>query len=221
MIQLPGVPAPSPVPGPTYRFGTVTALSPLRVTLDGPLESQLGASPVTLVSGLGVGDRVLVMILHAQMVVTGRVGGDRPVQSWTSSDATWTRLGRSSVSRVLATIHIPAAPYARIIDADAIAVWQSQGVGSTVGIVEAGVNLSVHQHLVANAQVRIPIAQTQYMNGYWKSTALTLHGFLLPADTSTTVRLWHWNRTSTTYTWRYDRGATGDTSQLFATARPA
>lgn len=221
MSNLLGHPQPSGQGRPVFRFGTVTSASPLRVTMDGPLETQLGATPVTLVQGLTVGTRVQVLIQHGQMVIVGRVGGDRPVQSWTSSDATWTNLGLASASRVLATINIPAAPYARIIDADAIAVWQSVAVGSVVGKISARVNLSVHQNLVANAQVRIPITQTQYMNDYWKSTPLTLHGYLLPANTATTVRLWHWNDQSETYNWRYDRGASGDTSQLFATARPA
>jgi hypothetical protein len=210
----------SQVPAPSDRFGTVTSLTPLRVTLDGPLEGQQGATPVTLARGLALGDRVQVLIHHGQMVITGRVGGDRPVQRWGSANATWANLGLSSASRVLATVDIPAAPYPRYIDVDGILVYQSQAVGSTVGQINARVAASVDRSTVTTAQVRIPIFQTQYTN-HWKAQPIAYRGHLLPANTAATARLWHWNENNLPYTWQYDRGANGETSQIYVTATPA
>lgn len=58
---------------PTYRFGTVTSVDPLRVRLDGE-SSPVPSKPVTLIAP-DVGDRVLVHIYHRQMVILGKVGG--------------------------------------------------------------------------------------------------------------------------------------------------
>ena len=57
-------------------WATVTALAPLHVRLDGE-ESALDVSPVDLVGGLVVGDRVRVTIHHGQAYIESRLGGPR------------------------------------------------------------------------------------------------------------------------------------------------
>ncbi|WP_136191974.1 hypothetical protein [Actinomyces procaprae] len=55
---------------PSYRWGTVTSASPLRVRLDGD-SAPLGASPVSLVAAPAVGARVLVLLHGRRAVVLG------------------------------------------------------------------------------------------------------------------------------------------------------
>lgn len=141
----------------------------------------------------------------------------KSAQFWDSSNASWTGLGLSNSSRVIATINIPAADYRRSISAKGIAVYQSQTISA--GTDTSRVCLSINSNVVTNAQVALPVSQNQY-NNYWKSKTLVFDGFTLPAGVSTTVRLWHWNNPNTTITWEYDRGASGETSQLFARADP-
>lgn len=69
------LPPPS-APSASYRYGTVEALNPLRVRVDGS-ESPVSSAPSTLVP-LSVGDRVRIQIYQLRMVVIGVVGGPRP-----------------------------------------------------------------------------------------------------------------------------------------------
>ncbi|WP_161924152.1 hypothetical protein [Actinomyces sp. 432] len=55
---------------PSYRWGTVTSRSPLRVRLDGDSE-PLGAAPVSLVAAPAAGARVLVLLHGRRAVVLG------------------------------------------------------------------------------------------------------------------------------------------------------
>lgn len=53
------------------RWATVTNTSPLRILYDGE-SAALGITPPTLVSGLAVGDRVLVAWQKGQIVILGK-----------------------------------------------------------------------------------------------------------------------------------------------------
>lgn len=58
-------------PPPSFRFATVTGVSPARVRLDGDTDPV--ASTPTLLSAVEVSDRVLVVINARQLIVLGVV----------------------------------------------------------------------------------------------------------------------------------------------------
>lgn len=62
-----------PEPGASFRYGSVTETSPLRVRLDGDANA-VSATPTTLAQ-VTVGDRVLVLLYHRRMVIVGVIGG--------------------------------------------------------------------------------------------------------------------------------------------------
>lgn len=68
------IPAPVPEHDVKPRWGTITALSPLRVKLDGD-DVQLPVTPAPLVYGLAVNDRVWCVLVGRQVVVAGAYGG--------------------------------------------------------------------------------------------------------------------------------------------------
>ena len=57
------------------QYGTVLGVSPLQVSLDDNPSSPLNGVPVSLVSGLVVGDRVWVVSFRSRVIVVGQVGG--------------------------------------------------------------------------------------------------------------------------------------------------
>lgn len=59
---------------PVIRWGAITQADPLRVQLDGDLDPMV-LTPMTLVAGLGVGDRVLCVEQHRRVIVLGRAKG--------------------------------------------------------------------------------------------------------------------------------------------------
>ncbi|MFA5898145.1 MAG: hypothetical protein WC829_03415 [Hyphomicrobium sp.] len=59
---------------PTFEWGEVTGATPLTVKLDGDADNMPG-TPATLVSGLQVGDRVMVLSQHRRNTIIGRGGG--------------------------------------------------------------------------------------------------------------------------------------------------
>lgn len=73
------IPQPPPE-APGFRMGTVTALNPLRVRLDGDT-SPVGSTPITVVHGLQVGNRVLTLLYHRSLTVIGVIGGVQQVPS--------------------------------------------------------------------------------------------------------------------------------------------
>jgi len=83
------LPAPKADDSPAFRYGTVTALSPLRVQLDGDA-TPVASSPVSL-EVVGVGDRVLVMIYHRRMTIVGVVGGVAPPAIVTDITSSFTK----------------------------------------------------------------------------------------------------------------------------------
>lgn len=64
----------TPVPTDIFRFGVVTAIQPLRVTLDGDA-TQTNVTPIVINESGGIGSRVLVQIHNRQIFIVGRVGG--------------------------------------------------------------------------------------------------------------------------------------------------
>lgn len=58
----------------SWLFATVTATNPLRVRLDGDA-TQIASTPITLVSGLAVNDRVWCQLHGLQLVIHGRTTG--------------------------------------------------------------------------------------------------------------------------------------------------
>jgi hypothetical protein len=100
-------------PTDKWRWATVTAVSPLRIRLDGEAE-PLDITPDTLAGPLSVGDRVWTQTSGRRILVAGVSGGDgggsgggepsQPEQyEFTQSDpaSTWTiphHLGRSPIS---------------------------------------------------------------------------------------------------------------------------
>lgn len=57
------------------QYGTVLGVSPLQVSLDDDPATPLNGVPVSLVSGLAVGDRVWTVSFRSRTIVVGRVGG--------------------------------------------------------------------------------------------------------------------------------------------------
>ena len=80
---------------PTYRWGTVTGVSPLTVLLDGPGETVLPYSPVALVP-VHAGDRVRVRHLRGVHEITG---AKRPPAStpWASAAGSVTITGNGTI----------------------------------------------------------------------------------------------------------------------------
>lgn len=68
------VPTKPPAPTLWTSWATVTSASPLRVRLDGETV-PLSATPVDLVGGLAVGNRVRVAVDKGQPYIVGRLGG--------------------------------------------------------------------------------------------------------------------------------------------------
>jgi len=71
-----------------FKWATVTAVSPLRIKLDGDT-SAIPATPDSLIdpATLAVDDRVRTELSGNRLVVLGRVGGD--VRAWTAYTPTW------------------------------------------------------------------------------------------------------------------------------------
>ena len=127
---------------PEFRWGVVTAVSPLRVRLE--LETDpLAGSPDVTVPSLLVGERVLVMVQNRRATVVAR-GGDTVRRSGRLSvpTGTLTQVGTSGVYTATIAFTVPAvAPPGCLIRIDAVAVgngwgWFSQvsqvpGVSST------------------------------------------------------------------------------------------
>lgn len=65
---------------PAFKWATVTEASPLRIRLDGDEAALLG-TPMTMLSGLVVGDRVRVELQGTMAVITGRAGGMMRIKS--------------------------------------------------------------------------------------------------------------------------------------------
>lgn len=55
--------------------GTVTAISPLAIRLDGYQEQPQAPTKPPLVAGLVVGDRVICLLQGRQLIIFGRYGG--------------------------------------------------------------------------------------------------------------------------------------------------
>lgn len=72
------LPAPPARPALSALWGFVTGVDPLRVRLDGDA-AALPVTPVALVAGLQVGDRVWCMLSGRQLIVLGRAGAAAPV----------------------------------------------------------------------------------------------------------------------------------------------
>lgn len=64
--------------GDTWVQAAVTSVAPLRIKLDTDAAELPNVTPVTLVTPLRVGDRVLVQMHGLQPIVLGKIGGDRP-----------------------------------------------------------------------------------------------------------------------------------------------
>lgn len=60
---------------PQFRWGVVTGVSPLSITLDTEADPLLG-KPATLVQGLAVGDRVLLLLHNRRHTVIGTGRGE-------------------------------------------------------------------------------------------------------------------------------------------------
>ncbi|HEU0165867.1 MAG TPA: hypothetical protein VFQ54_12550 [Thermomicrobiales bacterium] len=56
------------------KWAKVTAISPLRIQLDGETD-PLTFTPRSLVAGLAVDDRVLTELVDKRRVIVGRLGG--------------------------------------------------------------------------------------------------------------------------------------------------
>lgn len=89
---LPGRSESTSDPGNSWRWATVTSVSPLAIRMDGE-SSPLAAVPQSLVSGLAVGDRVWIQVAGRRVVVHGRAGGgpDGTWQPWTPTVSGWTQ----------------------------------------------------------------------------------------------------------------------------------
>lgn len=59
---------------PDARWAVVTSVAPLRIRYDTDI-NPLDGTPSTLVNGLTVGDRVMVLVVNNQVAVIGRGGG--------------------------------------------------------------------------------------------------------------------------------------------------
>lgn len=60
---------------PDFRWAVVTGIGPVQVQLDAD-DTPLAGSPSTLVAGLRVGDRVLVLLQNHRAIIIGRGKGD-------------------------------------------------------------------------------------------------------------------------------------------------
>lgn len=61
----------------SWRWATVTATSPLEIRLDNS-PSALSSTPIDLVGGLKVGDRVWVQLVSRRVIIHGKGGGSIP-----------------------------------------------------------------------------------------------------------------------------------------------
>lgn len=59
---------------PDARWAVVTDVAPLRIRYDTDT-NPLDGTPSTLITGLTVGDRVMVLVVNNQVTVIGRGGG--------------------------------------------------------------------------------------------------------------------------------------------------
>ena len=77
----PSSPAPNPFPSEnTYRWATVTQISPLRIRLDGDT-LELPVTPDTLVSGLSIDQRVWVQFFGRRLIIIGAAAATLPSSS--------------------------------------------------------------------------------------------------------------------------------------------
>lgn len=83
---------------PVIRWGVITQADPLRVQLDGDADPMV-LTPMTIVGGLRVGDRVLCVEQHRRVIVLGRAKG-APFLS-----------GESEVTSSFPTITFPAGMF--------------------------------------------------------------------------------------------------------------
>lgn len=73
------IPRPPDTAGPSFRYATVTGVSPVRVRLDGDTDPV--ASTPTVLAAVATGNRVMVLLDGRAMVVLGVVGGGLPTGS--------------------------------------------------------------------------------------------------------------------------------------------
>ena len=71
------------------QYGTVLGVSPLQVSLDDDPATPLNGVPVSLVSGLTVGDRVWTVSFRSRTIVVGRVGGTASPRLWVVKKSAW------------------------------------------------------------------------------------------------------------------------------------
>jgi hypothetical protein len=137
----------------SFRWATVTAVSPLAIQLDGDTAS-LAVSPDTLLNGLEIGDRVRVELSYRKAVIHGRVKASpapfvspvglvrrtttalstgSSVYADMSANAAWGYADLSGGVTYSNGFIIPLAGMYRV-------EWQLLTVGSSVGIVGIGVN---------------------------------------------------------------------------------
>lgn len=59
---------------PVIRWGTITQTDPLRVQLDGDLDPMI-LTPMSIVGGASVGERVICVEQHRRVIILGRAHG--------------------------------------------------------------------------------------------------------------------------------------------------
>lgn len=122
---------PQPAPQPTLkpRWGTVTAVGPLRVRLDGD-STALPVTPSSMVGGLRTGDRVWCVLSGLQLIILGVHGGQAVPPTvagslWSTAttlpDGAWTQIVFTSsqlsggVALVEGGLQVPADGWYQIV----------------------------------------------------------------------------------------------------------
>lgn len=156
-----------------YRWATVTALGPLRITLDGEADPLI-ASPTAFVRDLFVGDRVQVRLVDRRAYVVGK---PRPVPEYQSAGITFVDSESEAAALPEGTVYAIVPMGAPVTgDVELVAQDGAQLTGTAFSptlngaVANDRIIVAINTRGIPNMTITPPDGFTPAVGGYWAGT---------------------------------------------------